>query len=98
MQTRRPRPPTEWHSVFKRASRCFQEIYNDPLLVPLLSCLATEPWLCSTFKCQMKYICNPKATWIRFQTEGVPLGQNLNNLYWEKCFAEDKRKLFNAPL
>lgn len=39
----------------------------------------------------MKYICDPKATWIRFQTEGVPLGQNLNNLYWEKCFAENKK-------
>lgn len=36
------------------------------LRVPLLSCLATELWLCGTFKCQMKYICDPKATRIAF--------------------------------
>lgn len=64
----RPQPQTDWHSVFKTLSRCFQEIYNDPLRAPMLSCSATQPQLCSTFKCQTKYICNPKATWITFQT------------------------------
>lgn len=79
----------------KKLQDAFKKIYNDALRAPLLSCLATQPRLSSTFKCQMKYICNPKAPWITFHGRGVPLRQHFDNLHWGKCFTKCKKDLMH---